>query len=160
MTSFHVICGLGFPNQKFWVRQWIGDRLKNILKAFFFVWRTLAPVSLVLGLGLEHSCSWPREVLSSERLSLASDFFLCPWPRPRALCPRLHLWCLFTPTWILFFFFFFSFFLLLFFFFIILLRLSTFKPLNALYSKFERLKISGRTNARLKLGVPGWGDLP
>ena len=35
-------------------------------------------VSLVLGLGLEHSCPWPREVLSSERLSLAlaSDFFV------------------------------------------------------------------------------------
>ena len=34
-------------------------------------------MSLVLGLGLEHSCPWPREVLSSERLSLAlaSDFF-------------------------------------------------------------------------------------
>ena len=32
-------------------------------------------MSSVLGLGLEHSCPWPREVLSSERLSLASDFF-------------------------------------------------------------------------------------
>ena len=34
-------------------------------------------VSLVLGLGFEHSCPWPRECLSSERLSLAlaSDFF-------------------------------------------------------------------------------------
>ena len=34
-------------------------------------------VSLVLGLGLELSCPWPRECLSSERLSLAlaSDFF-------------------------------------------------------------------------------------
>ena len=34
-------------------------------------------MSLVLGLGLEHSCPWPREVLSSERqsLALASDFF-------------------------------------------------------------------------------------
>ena len=36
-------------------------------------------VSLVLGLGLQHSCPWPRECLSSERLSLAlalaSDFF-------------------------------------------------------------------------------------
>ena len=34
-------------------------------------------MSLVLGLGLEHSCPWPRERLSSERLSLAlaSDFF-------------------------------------------------------------------------------------
>ena len=29
----------------------------------------------VLGLGLEHSCPWPREVLSSKRLSFASDFF-------------------------------------------------------------------------------------
>ena len=32
-------------------------------------------VSLVLDLGLEHSCPWPRECLSSKRLSLASDFF-------------------------------------------------------------------------------------
>ena len=41
------------------------------------LWRALALVSLVLGLGLEHSCPWPRECLSSERLSLAlaSDFF-------------------------------------------------------------------------------------
>ena len=44
---------------------------------FFFFWRALALVSLVLGLGLEHSCPWPRECLSSESLSLAlaSDFF-------------------------------------------------------------------------------------
>ena len=33
-------------------------------------------MSLVLGLGLEHSCPWPRECLSSERLSLALDFFV------------------------------------------------------------------------------------
>ena len=34
-------------------------------------------MSLVLGLGLEHFCPWPRECLSSERLSLAltSEFF-------------------------------------------------------------------------------------
>ena len=38
----------------------------------------------------------------------------------------------------------FRFFLLLFFFFF-LLPLSTFKPLNAPYAKFKRLKISGRT---------------
>ena len=37
---------------------------------------------------------------------------------------------------------------------------STFKPLNALYSKFEQLKISGRTSARLKLRVPGLGNPP
>ena len=54
-----------------------GDRPKNFCEElFFFFWRALALVSLVLGLGLEHSCSWPRECLSSERLSLASDFFV------------------------------------------------------------------------------------
>ena len=63
--------------------------------------------------------------------------------------PPFFWLCSFTPTWILFFFFF-----------LFLLRLSPFKPLNALYSKFERLKISGRTSVRLKLGVPGWGDPP
>ena len=49
---------------------------KFLCRPFFF-WRALALVSLVLGLGLEHSCPWPREYLSSERLSLAlaSDFF-------------------------------------------------------------------------------------
>ena len=52
----------------------IGDRLKNFFEDLFF-WRMLAAVSLVHG--LEHCCPWPREVLSSERLSLAlaSDFF-------------------------------------------------------------------------------------
>ena len=52
--------------------------MKNFCEdLFFFIWRALALVSLVLGLGLELSCPWPRECLSSERLSLAlaSDFF-------------------------------------------------------------------------------------
>ena len=54
-------------------------------------------MSLVLGLGLEHSCPWPREGLSSERLSLALALASsipvlglervcprkgCPWPWP------------------------------------------------------------------------------
>ena len=55
--------------------------MKNFCEdLFFFLWRALALVSLVLGLGLEHSCPWPRECLYSERLSLAlalaSDFFV------------------------------------------------------------------------------------
>ena len=51
--------------------------MKTFFLFFFFFWRALVLVSLVLGLGLEHSCPWPRECLSSERLSLAlaSDFF-------------------------------------------------------------------------------------
>ena len=91
MTSLHVICGLGLPNQKFWLRLEIEDCLKNFFEDFFFL-RTLAAVSLVLAssipvLGLERVCprkgcpwpwSWPR-------------IFLCPWPWPRALCPRVHL---------------------------------------------------------------------
>ena len=32
--------------------------------------------------------------------------------------------------------------------------------LNALYSKFDQLKISGRTFVQQKSGVPGWEDLP
>ena len=58
------------------------------LKTFMFVWRTLVPVSLALSisvLGIKKVC--PRRAVY-----LASDFFLCPWPWPRALCPRLHLW--------------------------------------------------------------------
>ena len=45
------------------------------------------------------------------------------------------------------------------FFFLFLPKLSTCKPLNAQYSNFERLKISGRTSVRLKSGVPRWGIL-
>ena len=44
------------------------DRLKHFFEDLFFL-RMLACVSLVLG--LEHSCPWPREGLSSEGLSLA-----------------------------------------------------------------------------------------
>ena len=61
----------------FWKTFFCGDRLKNFCEdLFFFFWKALALVSLALGLGLEHSCPWPRECLSSERLSLASDFFV------------------------------------------------------------------------------------
>ena len=48
-----------------------GDRLKNFCEDlfFFFFWRALALVSLVLG--LEHSCPWPRIFFVS--LALASS---------------------------------------------------------------------------------------
>ena len=62
----------------FWKTFFSEDRLKNFCEdLFFFFGEHLRFVSLVLDLGLEHSCPWPRECLSSERLSLAlaSDFF-------------------------------------------------------------------------------------
>ena len=51
------------------------EKLFEDLFLIFIFWRTLAVVSSVLGLGLELSCPWPRGGLSSEGLSLASDFF-------------------------------------------------------------------------------------
>ena len=74
MTSLHVICGVGLPTkQKFWPRLEIGDCLKKFLKTVFLE----NTCGCVLGLGLQHSCPWPREGLSSKSLSLAlaSDFF-------------------------------------------------------------------------------------
>ena len=57
-------------------RLFSGDHRKKFSEDFFF--RVLALVFLVLGLGLQHSCLWPREVLSLVGLSLAlaSDFFV------------------------------------------------------------------------------------
>ena len=42
--------------------------------------------------------------------------------------------------------------------FFFLFRLSTLKPLNALYLKFGQLKISGRSSAEMKLGVADLRD--
>ena len=71
-----IACDLWFkpPQSKILATPINGDCLNNFFEELFF-WRTLAAVFLVLGLGLEHSCPWPREGLFSERLSLASDFF-------------------------------------------------------------------------------------
>ena len=64
--------------EKFFGKRFLWRSFEKFLwRPFFFFWRAFALVSLVLGLGLEHSCPWPRECLSSERLflALASDFF-------------------------------------------------------------------------------------
>ena len=94
-TIFWIVKILWSAWKIFWKTFFCGDRLKNfcgdlffffffvrsskkfLWRPFFFFWRALALLSLVLGLSLEHSCPWPRECLSSERLSLAlsSDFF-------------------------------------------------------------------------------------
>ena len=69
-----------------------GDNLKNFFENLFFKTRekNFEDLIVIILFG-EHLrlCPSPRKGLSSEGLSLASDIFLCPWPR--ALCPRLHL---------------------------------------------------------------------
>ena len=92
-TIFWVVKSLWSAWKFFWKTFFSGDCLKKFSEdLFFFVfedrqkifsedlfcWRALALVSLVLGLGLEHSCPWPLEGLSSVGLSLAlaSDFFV------------------------------------------------------------------------------------
>ena len=76
-TIFWIVKILWSAWKIFWKTFFCGDCLKIFLRRPFFVFfrRALALVSLVLG--LEHSCPWPRECLSSKRLSLAlaSDFF-------------------------------------------------------------------------------------
>ena len=63
--------------EKFFGKRFFVEIARKIFVKTFFFWRALALVSLVLGLGLEHSCPWPRECLSSKKLflALASDFF-------------------------------------------------------------------------------------
>ena len=79
---------LRFTLEKFWLRNLRLRFTVCFLNAQLCFWKALALVALVLG--LEHSCSWPREcpVLRKAVLKLGLGFFFCPWPR--ALCPRLH----------------------------------------------------------------------
>ena len=91
MTSFHVICGFGFPQSKI-----LGTPMhwrlpeKLFLKTFFF------------GENLQ-MCPWSLSLASSiavlalkgsvfGKAVLGLGFFLYPWHWPRALCPRLHLY--------------------------------------------------------------------
>ena len=78
-SIFWIVKILWSAWKNFWKTFFCGDLLKNFCEdLFFFFWRALALVSLVLGLGLEHSCPWPRECLSSESLSLALALdFVC-----------------------------------------------------------------------------------
>ena len=63
------------PEKKFLKTFLLRSPEKNFSRPFFF-WRTLASASLV-SRGSVHS--------------LGLEIFLCSWPWPRALCPRLHL---------------------------------------------------------------------
>ena len=71
---------------------WIFRKIYEFLERRLFFKDYFHVASLVLGLGFEHSCLWPREGLSLEGLSLTLPrIFLCPWPWTRALCPKLYL---------------------------------------------------------------------
>ena len=76
---------------------------KKFYKTFFF-WRS--PEKNFEDLFFDNTCTcvlgpWPRaflslasrgSVLGRAVLGLGLQFFLCPLPWPRALCPQLHLW--------------------------------------------------------------------
>ena len=62
---FELFRFCGAPEKIFERRFFFGDRLKKNFEDFFLE----STCACVLGLGLEHSCPWPREGLSSERLS-------------------------------------------------------------------------------------------
>ena len=97
-------CG---AHEKLFGKRFFGDRLKNFCEDLFFIF--------VFGDHLKNFCEdlfffestcacvlgpWPRaflslasrvSVLGKAVLGLGLGFFLCPWPWPRAFCPRLHL---------------------------------------------------------------------
>ena len=88
MTSQHVICGLGLPQSKILATPINWRRPEKLFLKIFFLENTCG---CVLG-------PWPRAFLSlasrgsvSGKAVLGLGFFLCSWPWPRALCPRLHL---------------------------------------------------------------------
>ena len=68
------------PEKKFYKAFFTGERLKNFFEDLFF-WDRLKNFfgklffenTCACVLGLEHSCPWPREGLSSKGLSLASS---------------------------------------------------------------------------------------
>ena len=83
MTLLQVICGSGPPYQKFWLRQRVGDCLKNFFEdLFLFFWRTLAAVSCSLALASSIS------VLDLERVCPRKA---CPWRWPRIFFVPLAL---------------------------------------------------------------------
>ena len=92
MTSLHVICGLGLHQSKILGKPMNWRSPEKLFWRPFLKHLRLCPWSLALAssipvLGLESVC--PRKAV----LGLGLGFFLCPWPWPRALCPRLHLCC-------------------------------------------------------------------
>ena len=92
---------------KFLITFFFGERLNFAENLHYFFWakifflleehlRVLSLASSISVLGLERvgpwRWPWPRIIFCV----LGFGFFVCPWPR--ALCPQLDLWCLFTPT--------------------------------------------------------------
>ena len=90
--------------EKFFGKRFFEEIAWKIFVKTFFFWRS--PEKFMwrpFFFFLENTCAcvlgpWPRAFLSlASRVSvlgkavLGLGFFLCPWPWPRASCPRLHL---------------------------------------------------------------------
>ena len=101
---FELLKFCGAPEKIFWKTFFCGDRLKIFCEDLFFQ-IFCEDLFFQIFFCLESTCAcvlglwpWPRtflslasrvSVLGKAVLALASDFFLYPWPWPRALCPRL-----------------------------------------------------------------------
>ena len=92
---FFVFLTWRSPEKKF-LRPFFWDRLKEFFEDLFFLFRrTLASVSLVLGLGLERFCSWPWPRNFFVSLALASSLMSSTPPlvftaNPASFCQHVH----------------------------------------------------------------------
>ena len=82
--------------KNFWKAFFCGDRLKNFCEDLCFFFFEVAEKNFVKTFFfVEHlrlcPCSLASRVSVLGKAVLGLGFFLCPWPWPQALCPRLHL---------------------------------------------------------------------
>ena len=107
-TIFWMLKFCGALEKFFGKRFLVEIAWKNFEKTFFFIFLRSPKKFLWRPFFLESTCAcvlgplpWPRaflslasrvSVLGKAVLGLGLGFFLCSWPWPRALCPRLHLW--------------------------------------------------------------------
>ena len=97
----------------FWKTFFCGDRSKNFCDDLLFIYLFFRSLEKLLWRPFcffESTCAcvlgpWPRAFLSLAsrgsvlgKAVLGLGFVLCPWPWPRALCPRLHFWLVVTSS--------------------------------------------------------------
>ena len=79
--------------EKFFGKRFLVEIAWKIFVKTFFFWRALALCVFDPWPWAFLSLASRVFVLGKAVFGLGLGFFLCPWPWPRALCPRLHLCC-------------------------------------------------------------------